>query len=342
MVLPLFLLAHLVPVSWAAPQGADVPPPPGLPSVPVADILAGPLPPELEGCSAAMGQVGRGISRWAGCGARTVSVLGSLPLVEVDVEALLKEVPASASAGLGERVRGEPTAMKHAGHTLSALRLTRVAGGVVYPVGLAVAWPGGVQRELAMCFDPDGTAWCEVVLRALLTPPRAAGAELPQQTRSMLMEPAPEGAHAPNRMLTPAPSPDHQRLVGCQRYVGLKDPAIARMDCTQGRVVAEPLEGTFDLDRARETILPYLLVQGGDLHPAGEVQTLVLGGRSLQAVPLVGDGISGLVIGDPTAPNPRAIGCLDRAPGLGQTPWCTVALESMWGTAAGEPPDRGR
>lgn len=340
MVSSLLLLASVTSVSWAGPTGGDAAAPPGLSTVPVADIVAGPLPPELEGCTAAMGQVGRGISRWAGCGGRTVSVLGSLPLVEVDVEALLRDVPASASAGLGEPVRGEPTAMRHAGQTLSALRLTRVADGVVHPVGVAVAWPGGVQRELAICIDPDGTAWCETVLRALLTPPRREGASPPRETLPMLMEPAPEGAHAPNRLLTPAAAPDHQRLVGCARYAGMKDPAIARMDCTQGRVVAEPLDGAFDLDRARETILPYLLIQGENIRSAGAAQTLMIGGRPVEAAPLVGDGVSGFVIRDPTAPSPRAIGCLDRAPGLGQTPWCAVALESMWGTAAGEPPNR--
>ena len=86
--------------------------------------------------------------------------------------------------------------------------------------------------------------------------------------------------------------------------------------------------------------MPYLSIEGISLRSGGAVQTLSIGGQLLQAAPVVGEGVTGLVIRDPTAPSPRAIGCLDRAPGLGQTPWCTVAMESMWGTAAGEPPDR--
>lgn len=315
-------------------------PPAGMQPKPIEEVVAAAVPPELADCDAAMALAGRNITRWVGCGERTVSVVGSPAATMVDVERMLPGVPASLTQSLGAEIRGEPTSLAHAGHTLPALRLTRLDGEVRRTAGLAVAWPAGVMREVGMCLADDALDWCQTALRALLTPAGAPDA-MPGRTLSVLMEPAPAGATAPNRMLQPVTAPSGGPMIGCHRYAGVQDTAVGRMDCTQGRVVTEPIAAGTDLSAARAQLLPYLQVDAPNLRAEGQPRTITVGDRELLAAPVVGDGVQGIVVTDPTQPNPRALGCLDRAPGLTQTPWCSVALDSMWGPSAGDaPPDK--
>ena len=327
------------PVLALPPPDGGVALPPGLTPVPVADVLATPSP-ALDGCVAGMAQPGRSITRWVGCGDRTLSVIGSLPQLEIDVVDMLATVPTSLSQSHGRPVQGEPTAMNHAGGATPALRLTTLQDGVRVELGLAVAWEDGVMRELGICLGGADRAWCEAGLGALLTPRRAAtpADRLGGQGLTLLLEPAPAEIGGEGRLLRPVAAPDGGPLVGCQRFSGMEDPAVQRLDCTQGRVIVEPVPAGTSATSARERLLPYLATADTPLVPAGTEAPLRIGGRDLRAAPFVGDGVRGVVITDPTSRSPRALGCLDRAPGLSQTPWCTVALQSMWGPGTADGP----
>lgn len=322
-----------------APTAAAADLPDGLTAVPVADVLAVPST-ALEGCTAGMAQRGRTISRWVGCGDRTLSVIGSVPQLEVDVGAMLEGLPASLGQTTGEPVRGDPTAMNHAGGTVPALRLTVVRDGVRTDLGLAVAWEDGVMRELGICLGGADRAWCEEGLRALLTPRRQGAPTDPLggQSMTLLLEPAPTGSGEEGTLLRPIAPPTGGAMVGCQRFAGMDDPTVQRLDCTQGRVVVQPVPAGTDAAAARAALLPYLSTADVPLSADGAPTTVRVGDRDLRAAPFVGEGVRGLVISDPTSPAPRALGCLDRAPGLGQTPWCAVALQNMWGPGTADGP----
>lgn len=313
--------------------------PDGLTPVRVADVLASPAP-FLEGCTAGMAQRGRTVSRWVGCGDRTLSVIGSVPQLEVDVASMLEALPTSLGETLGETVRGEPTAMNHAGAPVQALRLTTVQEGVRIDLGLAVAWKEGVMRELGICLGGSDRRWCEDGLRALLTPRRTRGPSdsLGGQEMTLVLEPAPEGSSADGILLRPVPPPTGASMIGCQRFSGMDDPGVQRLDCTQGRVVVQPVPTPTDPDAARQALLPYLSTPETPLVADGPAAVLRIGPRDLLAAPIAGDGVRGIVVTDPTAPSPRALGCLDRAPGIGATPWCTVALQNMWGPGTADGP----
>jgi len=332
---------QVVPAAWllvlAPAYAAGLPD--GLSPVSVADVLAAPAP-FLEDCTAGMAQRGRTVSRWVGCDDRTLSVIGSVPQLEVDVASMLEALPASLSETLGETVRGEPTAMNHAGAPVPALRLTTAREGVRIDLGLAVAWEDGVMRELGICLGGSDRQWCEEGLRALLTPRRAGGASgaLGGQEMTLLLEPAPQGIGTEGILLRPVPPPDGAAMIGCQRFSGMEDPTVQRLDCTQGRVVVQPVPADTSPKAARQALLPYLSTPETPLTAGGPAAVLRVGPRRLQAAPLVGDGVRGFVVTDPTAPSPRALGCLDRAPGVGATPWCTVALQNMWGPGTAEGP----
>lgn len=331
------LALALLPVVLS-PVALAVDPPPGLSPVPVADVLAAPTD-VLDGCVAGMAQPGRNITRWVGCGDRTLSVIGSVPQLEIDVVDMLATVPGSLSHTRGGPVQGEPTAMNHAGGTTPALRLTTVLDGVRVDLGLAVAWEDGVMRELGICLGGD-RAWCEAGLRALLTPRREASKDdaLGGQSMTLLLEPAPAALGGDGHLLRPVGAPGGGALVGCHRFAGMDDPTVQRLDCTQGRVVVEPVPpGTTAAD-ARAHLLPYLSTAETPLAPAGDETALRVGDRDLRAAPFVGDGVRGVVISDPTSSSPRALGCLDRAPGISPTPWCTVALQTMWGPGTADGP----
>jgi hypothetical protein len=319
-----------------AARAADLPP--GLTSVPVANVLAAPTD-ALDGCVAGMAQPDRNITRWVGCGDRTLSVIGSLPQLEIDVVDMLATVPAGLSQTRGGPVQGEPTAMNHAGGTTPALRLTTLDDGVRVELGLAVAWEDGVMRELGICLGAD-RAWCEAGLRALLTPRRQSSPDdaLGGQSMTLLMEPAPAALGGEGRLLRPVSPPAGGPLVGCQRYSGMDNPTVQRLDCTQGRVVVEPMPEGTSAAAARARLLPYLSTADTPLTPAGDEKALRVGDRDLRAAPFVGEGVRGVVVTDPTSDSARALGCLDRAPGLSQTPWCTVALQSMWGPGTADGP----
>ncbi len=328
------LLVPLVALAHAAE------PPDGLQPMPIADVVVDAVPPELAGCLAAMTVVNGNVTRWVGCGERILSVVGSPAVMGVDVAGLLDTMPASLSHSFGVTVRGEPTSLTHAGQTLPALRLTRMVGEARVTMGLVAAWPGGEMRELAMCVAEDDPSWCEPAMRALLTPARPGDAA-PGRSMALLMEPAPDGVDAPGRLLQPVDAPSGGALIGCHRYADVEEADAGRMDCTQGRVVVEPVAAGIGPAAAREKLLPYLSVNAPGLRADGEPRALTIGGRSVMAAPIVGDGVRGFVVTDPANPNPRALGCLDRAPGLTRTPWCTVALEAMWGPSAGDaPPDK--
>lgn len=332
--------APALPLVFLLPVALAVDLPPGLTPVPVADVLATPTD-ALDGCVAGMAHPGRNITRWVGCGDRTLSVIGSVPQLEIDVVDMLASVPASLSQNRGVLVQGEPTAMNHAGGTTPALRLTIADDDVRAELGLAVAWEEGVMRELGICLGGD-RSWCEAGLRALLTPRRQPSPDdaLGGQGMTLLMEPAPAALGGEGRLLRPVSAPHGGALVGCQRFTGMEDPTIQRLDCTQGRVVVEPMPTGTSATAARARLLPYLSTADTPLSPAGDETALHVGGQELRAASFVGEGVRGVVVSDPTSANPRALGCLDRAPGLRQTPWCTVALQTMWGPATADGPRR--
>ena len=303
------------------------------------DVLSAPTD-ALDDCIAGMAQRGRTISRWVGCEGRTLSVIGSVPQLEIDVSGMLEGVPASLGQTTGEAVQGEPTTVNHAGGSIPALRLTTSREGTPVDLGLAVAWEEGVMRELGICLGSTDRTWCEDALRALLTPRRQVEPVDPLASAGMtlLLEPAPAGDGQEGILLRPVEAPSGGPMVGCQRFSGMEDPGIQRLDCTQGRVVVQPVPADTDLTGARSALLPYLSTPDAPLTVGGPTTTIRLGARDLQASPLTGDGIRGIVVTDPTAPAPRALGCLDRAPGIGATPWCTVALQNMWGSASADGP----
>ncbi len=322
----------------AAALAAPAPePPPGLQPIPLQDVLVGPIPKEMAGCTAAMGSVGSTLSRWLGCGERTVTLLGTPPLLGADVVALMGELPQSLSRRQQVPVAASPVQLHHDGRELAAQSLHEGVGGAA--VGLAVAWPDGILQEVGLCLSED-TEWCKTVFSALLSPAREGAQPDPfvEQKLDLLLEPAPPGSVAAQRILQPVATPEGGRMVGCHRYVGMDDAQVERLDCTQGRLVAEPLPAGFDIERARSHLLPYLSLEGVKMQAAGPPIAQQIAGQPLLVAPIEGGGLRGFVLVDPTSKSPRAVGCLDRAPGIERTPWCAVAVESLWGPAAGDVP----
>ncbi|MEC8423119.1 MAG: hypothetical protein VX000_05040 [Myxococcota bacterium] len=325
---PLLLMFAAIPRSAAAELPA------GLIPVAVEDVLATPSD-ALADCTAGMSQRGGSITRWVGCGERTLSVIGNVPELGVDVEGMLAGIPASLQRTGGLAVRGAPTVMEHAGGPIPALRLARNGDDGPSELGLAVAWEDGVMQELGICLAGGDRAWCEAGLGALLTPRRSQDVDtaFPGHGMTLLMEAAPDSRGGEGRLLQPVDAPEGAALVGCQRFSGVEDRTVQRLDCTQGRVVVEPMPRRADASSALARILPLLSTPEAPLHAEGPPSTIQLGGEERHAATIMGESIRGVVVQDPDGSPPRALGCLDRAPGFGPVPWCTVALQAMWNTS---------
>ena len=135
---------------------------------------------------------------------------------------------------------------------------------------------------------------------------------------------------------------------GCTADPDPDAPTVERLRCPEGVIVRAPAptdaSGHFDPATANAALGPLLQLPTptaptdrqpllSEEKPGG----ISLGGQPARAWPLSLDGRQGWLVEDPTSPHPRAVGCLEAGVNAADRPWCQVALESLWGPAAGPP-----